>query len=92
MCIMCMAHMLTMDHGGQHQPAASAVATTGRTCSRCGFPLQAGFAFCPNCGMDLRAVSCPACGQAVDPTWKACPHCGAALGTGVAAASEHAHH
>jgi RNA polymerase subunit RPABC4/transcription elongation factor Spt4 len=92
MCIMCMAHMLMMDHGEQHQPATSVVTATGRNCAHCGYPLQSGFTFCPSCGMDLRTTACSACGQAVDPSWKTCPYCGTALSTNAAATGGHAHH
>ncbi len=91
MGMMCMTHMM-MDHGEQHQPAASVVATTGRGCTRCGYPVQSGFTFCPNCGINLRTAACPSCGQAVEPTWKACPYCGTQLSASAPATTGHAHH
>lgn len=90
MCMMC---MMDHDHGGQHQPATTVVVTAaGRSCTHCGYPLQSGFAFCPNCGMSLRAGACPSCGQAVDPTWKACAFCGVQLNASAPAPAGHAHH
>jgi RNA polymerase subunit RPABC4/transcription elongation factor Spt4 len=62
-------------------PGANAIpVSNGQRCTHCGFLLQQGFAFCPNCGMHLRAANCPACGQKVDPGWKACEFCGSPLG------------
>lgn len=87
--------MWMMNHGqhGEHQSQGMAGAqVTGKACAHCGYPLEAGFAFCPNCGMSLRTATCPSCEQAVDPTWKACPFCGAALGANVPAMAGHAHH
>lgn len=84
----CMLMHAAMDHSG-HQPAnqpspapqASAMpAVSGPRCAHCDFPLQKGFAFCPNCGMSLRTAECPACGQKVDPNWSTCAYCGSPLG------------
>jgi len=86
--------MWMMNHGqrGEHQSQGPQwVQATGKACAHCGYPLEAAFAFCPNCGMSLRTAACPSCGQAMDPTWKACPFCGAALGASVQAAAGHAH-
>ena len=86
----CMLMHAGMDHTG-HQPAnepesmtqAKVMPGTSRQkCIHCSFPLQEGFAFCPNCGMNLKTVECPACGQRVDPTWRACAFCGSPLGKG----------
>jgi len=88
---MCM--MMDHDHGGQHQPATAVVVTTaGRSCAHCGYPLQPGFTFCPNCGMNLRTAACPSCGQATDPGWKACPYCETALSASAPATAGHARH
>lgn len=94
----CMLMHATMNHEEEHHPVSqSAPALTAnvisasslRPCSHCNFPLQRGFAFCPNCGMpapvaqaqvSLRIAECRACGQKVDPGWKACAYCGAPLG------------
>ena len=83
----CMLMHATMNHEG-HQlapqsgsaPVVTAPAALGRQCAHCGFPLQAGFAFCPNCGMSLYPSKCSACGQKVDPSWKTCAYCGSPLG------------
>jgi predicted amidophosphoribosyltransferase len=62
-------------------PAMSAMPTVnGQKCSHCDFPLGQGFAFCPNCGMNLKTMKCAACGQKVDPAWSACAYCGSPLG------------
>ncbi len=89
MCMCMMGH----DHGYVHQSHATpwASVATG-SCVHCGYPLQAAFAFCPNCGMSLRTASCPSCGQEVDTTWKACPYCGTELGAHASAMTGHAHH
>jgi RNA polymerase subunit RPABC4/transcription elongation factor Spt4 len=84
----CMLMHAVMDHG-EHQsstqptsaPRANVMpAFSGRQCVHCGFSLQQGFAFCPNCGMRLQETKCPACGQITDATWKTCAYCGSPLG------------
>lgn len=87
----CMLMHTVMNHDG-HQtapqagnvPASSAphavVSATEYKCTHCGFPLQAGYAFCPSCGMSLRLAKCSACGQKVDPAWANCAYCGSPLG------------
>lgn len=84
----CMLMHATMNHE-EHQhashsvsaPAMSAMPTAnGKKCSHCDFPLGQGFAFCPNCGMNLETMKCDACGQKVDPAWSACAYCGSPLG------------
>jgi hypothetical protein len=45
-------------------------------CSRCGFEVQSGFAFCPKCGAK-QPSSCPSCGYACAPDFAYCPKCGA---------------
>ena len=94
MCLMCLVHaVMDHDHGGQRQLAATVNATAaGRGCTRCGFALQPGFAFCPSCGMSLRADTCPSCGRGVDTSWRTCPGCGAQLGASAAPSAGHAHH
>ena len=78
------------NHGEQH--ASHAAAVTWRAGAHCGYPLQVGFVYCPNCGMSLWSAACPSCGQAVDPAWKSCPFCGAALSATVPVMAGHAHH
>ncbi|MEW6030293.1 MAG: zinc ribbon domain-containing protein [Chloroflexota bacterium] len=76
-----------MNHG-EHQhapqsgdaPVKASPAASARQCAHCGFPLQAGYAFCPDCGMSLRTAECSACGQKIDPTWSVCAYCGSPLG------------
>ncbi len=84
----CMLMHSAMDHEG-HQTSSkpgtapqpgTMPAYSGRQCAHCGFPLGQGFAFCPNCGMSLKAAECPACGQKVDSAWSACAYCGSPLG------------
>ena len=84
----CMLMHATMNHEEQHHPVsqptsaptANALSAPGvRQCPHCDFPLQRGFAFCPNCGMSLRTTECSACGQKVDPSWKTCAYCGSPL-------------
>jgi predicted amidophosphoribosyltransferase len=89
----------TMNHDG-HQTAPQAGTTPATPvpvavasvsdykCAHCGFPLQAGYAFCPSCGMNLRSAKCSACGQKVDSSWAACAYCGSPLGE----VREHAAH
>lgn len=85
----CMLMHATMNHEEEHHPVSQSAsgpttnvssASSARPCSHCNFPLQQGFAFCPNCGMSLRIAECGACGQQVDPGWKTCAYCGAPLG------------
>lgn len=82
----CMLMHAVMNHN-EHQhtsetaPVASAVsAVSEQKCNQCNFPLQANFAFCPNCGMNLRETKCLACGQKLDSSWKTCAYCGSPLG------------
>jgi RNA polymerase subunit RPABC4/transcription elongation factor Spt4 len=89
MWCMLMGHNHGEQHAGQAAPVAPAAL---RVCAHCGYPLQAGFAYCPNCGMSLRTVTCPSCEQAVDPAWKVCPFCGAALRASATTTVGHAHH
>ncbi len=82
----CMLMHTTMEHI-EHQPASqsgtipivAAPAAFDRQCAHCGFQLQQGYAFCPNCGMNLRTAECSACGQKVDTSWKTCAYCGSPL-------------
>ncbi len=84
----CMLMHAAMDHEEHQHTSTSAAAPTANLtsvasvgqCAHCGFPLQKGYAFCPNCGMSLKTAVCPACGQKVDPAWSACAHCGSPLG------------
>lgn len=82
----CMSMHATMNHEG-YQPTPQsgsvpivAASASNYKCAHCGFPLQAGYAFCPSCGMNLRSAKCPACGQKVDPSWATCAYCGSPLG------------
>ncbi len=93
----CMLMHAAMDHEG-HQTSSQPASTpqtnvmsafSGRQCAHCGFSLQQGFAFCPNCGMNLKTSECSACGQKVDPNWSACAYCGSPLGE---AEKQPAHH
>ncbi len=45
-------------------------------CSRCGFEVQSGFAFCPKCGAKQPNL-CPSCGYVCAPDFAYCPKCGA---------------
>ncbi|MFB6451641.1 adenylate/guanylate cyclase domain-containing protein [Bradyrhizobium tunisiense] len=44
-------------------------------CSGCGFEVQSGFAFCPQCGTK-QPSACPGCGFACAPDFAYCPKCG----------------
>jgi len=88
---MCMC-MMDHNHNVQHQPGAMADPAGATRLCHCGYPLQPGFAFCPNCGMSLRTSSCPSCGREMDATWKACPYCGTEPGAHVSVTTGHAHH
>jgi len=76
----CMLMHAMMDHENHQHSSEAMPATSGKKCSHCGFSIGQGYAFCPNCGMSLKAANCPACGQKVDPTWSACAFCGSPLG------------
>ncbi|HBG74757.1 MAG: hypothetical protein A2X25_12030 [Chloroflexi bacterium GWB2_49_20] len=83
----CMLMHAAMDHEGHQtstQPASTpqanvTSAVSGQLCVDCSFPLGQGFAFCPNCGMNLKTSECSACGQKVDPSWSVCAFCGSLL-------------
>ncbi|RXH24363.1 adenylate cyclase [Bradyrhizobium nanningense] len=47
-------------------------------CSRCGFEVQSGFAFCPKCGTK-QPNPCPGCGFPCAPDFAYCPKCGASV-------------
>ena len=47
-------------------------------CSKCATLVRANFAFCPNCGAQLR-TACPNCRRPVEPGWKSCAFCGSHL-------------
>ncbi|PDS77168.1 adenylate/guanylate cyclase domain-containing protein [Rhizobium sp. L43] len=47
-------------------------------CAGCGFDIQSGFAFCPQCGT-RQPVSCAACGNPCQPDFAFCPRCGASI-------------
>ena len=93
----CMLMHAAMDHEGHQtstQPASVPqanvmLAASGQQCAHCNFPLGQGFAFCPNCGMNLKTLECSACGQKVDSNWSACAYCGSPLGE---AEKQPAHH
>ncbi len=82
----CMLMHATMNHD-EHQsapqsgaaPVVALPTTFDRQCTHCGFQLQQGYAFCPNCGTNLRTAECSACGQKVDSSWKTCAYCGSPL-------------
>lgn len=51
-------------------------------CPACNAKVKAEFAFCPNCGHNLRApVICPSCQTSNEPTARFCVSCGATLST-----------
>lgn len=82
----CMLMHAAMNHE-VHRPASQSGAAPAtapdrldRQCAHCGFQLQQGYVFCPNCGMNLRTAECSACGQKVDSSWKTCAYCGSPLG------------
>jgi RNA polymerase subunit RPABC4/transcription elongation factor Spt4 len=47
-------------------------------CPKCATLVRANFAFCPNCGTQLR-TACPNCRRPIEPGWKSCAFCGAHL-------------
>ncbi|UQR60723.1 AAA family ATPase [Bradyrhizobium sp. C-145] len=47
-------------------------------CSGCGFEVQSGFAFCPNCGTK-QPNACPGCGFPCAPDFVYCPKCGSLI-------------
>lgn len=66
-------------HTSQSKEAIPAARADGAMhCAHCGFPLEGGYAFCPNCGMALTA-QCPSCGRTIKAGWKTCAYCGASL-------------
>lgn len=93
----CMPMHGNMDHEGHQSdtqsPSLQALSNTSSEgtlkCAHCGFPLQPGYAYCPNCGMSLRTAICPACGQKVDSNWSTCAYCGSPLAE---AQTQMAHH
>jgi hypothetical protein len=82
-CMLMHAAMNHSEHQAGSRPGGDASimdVSGGQRCAHCDFPLQSGFAYCPNCGMSLQAVECPSCGQKVEATWKSCAYCGSPLG------------
>lgn len=49
-----------------------------QSCPGCGKVVVQKYAFCPHCGIQLRAV-CPNCDRTVSSDWKVCPYCGQQL-------------
>jgi RNA polymerase subunit RPABC4/transcription elongation factor Spt4 len=47
-------------------------------CPKCQTLVRSTFAFCPNCGSQLR-TACPNCRRPVEPGWKTCAFCGTGL-------------
>jgi hypothetical protein len=47
-------------------------------CTKCGFPTQRGFAYCPRCGAGV-APTCPQCHKVLQPGWSNCAYCGIKL-------------
>ena len=47
-------------------------------CPVCGKVVAQKFAFCPHCGVRMKAV-CPSCDEPVSSGWKVCPYCGEKL-------------
>jgi predicted amidophosphoribosyltransferase len=82
----CMSMHATMNDEGHQSPAHQSgmrpvtPTVSTRPCAHCSFPLEAGYAFCPNCGMSLQTAKCPACGQKIEPSWSNCAYCGSPLG------------
>ncbi len=52
--------------------------TRAMECAGCGFDIQSGFAFCPQCGT-RQPVPCAACGNPCQPDFAFCPRCGASI-------------
>lgn len=48
------------------------------TCPKCRTQVRSTFAFCPNCGAQLR-TACPNCRRPTEPGWKTCAFCGTGL-------------
>ena len=84
----CMLMHALMDHDEHQHSSRSAPAVfpaaNATKCGHCGFEVQQGFSFCPNCGISMKQANCAACGQKVEPTWNTCAHCGSPLGAGLA--------
>lgn len=45
-------------------------------CKHCGFGIEKGTNFCPNCGQKVEQKSCQYCGNGLDEEAKFCPSCG----------------
>src|SRR5882757_865096 len=56
-------------------------------CSRCGFEVQSGFAFCPKCGAK-QPNACPGCGHVCAPDFAYCPKCGAQVEDAIEAGNQ----
>jgi RNA polymerase subunit RPABC4/transcription elongation factor Spt4 len=48
------------------------------SCPGCGKTVPQNYAFCPHCGIRLKAV-CHGCDKPVSSDWKVCPYCGQKL-------------
>jgi hypothetical protein len=51
-------------------------AAEGPRCPGCGVMVQAGWAFCGECGASVAARFCAECGAPVKPGWEFCGECG----------------
>lgn len=48
----------------------------GKSCVRCGVPIQADWEICPHCGQSLHAELCSFCGASMEADDSFCPDCG----------------
>jgi len=60
------------------RPRTAEMAGQPRFCSGCGAGVQAGAAFCSNCGRAI-GITCPNCAATVDGSDRFCARCGGAL-------------
>src|SRR6266705_6781369 len=54
----------------------NSVGNRAESCPECNNPIQAGWKYCPQCGVQ---ISCPSCSSIVATSNKYCPNCGKAL-------------
>lgn len=57
-------------------PAPASAVPAAITCQNCQHTVEAGFAFCPQCGAKVTPAACRYCGAQLKPERRLCAQCG----------------